>query len=58
MMAFIFKTKVRKRILLRTFHLDLLQDAKIFSIINKIKSCLGALGEAAFYKTRYEMCVC
>lgn len=54
----LYKIKVRKRILLRTFHLDLLQDAKIFSIINKIKSCLGALGEEAFYKTRYEMCVC
>lgn len=57
MIDFLSKIKVRKSILSRTKYLDLLQDVKIFITINKIKSCLGASGEAAFYKTRYEMCV-
>ena len=42
--------KVPFPMFLRTRYLNLLQDVKVIIIVNKIKSCLGASEEAAFYK--------
>jgi len=50
MMDFLSKRKVRKRILLRTKYLNLLQIVKVIIIFNKIKSYLGMASEVAFIR--------